>query len=114
MPLQRRLPKRGFHNIFRKHREIVNLGSLAIFDPGATVGIEDLVSRGLVRRGFPVKLLAKGELNHKLSLVVNSASKVAMQSIENLGGQVDIQPFKQGAAKRRESAKSMTEPLSDI
>src|SRR5499426_1442974 len=67
MPLQRRLPKRGFHNVFRREFSIVNLSRIdAAFEAGAVVDAAALAERGLVRRGQPVKVLGQGELTKAL------------------------------------------------
>jgi large subunit ribosomal protein L15 len=93
MPLSRRLPKRGFTNIFKKRVETVNLGSLNVFSEGEEVTPEILESRGLVKAGAPVKVLAKGELHHKLTLTVQAASKAAMEKVAAVGGTLKIVPF---------------------
>jgi large subunit ribosomal protein L15 len=97
MPIYRRLPKRGFHNIFSKQYEIVNLGRLqqAIdegkIDAGASVGAAELQAAGLVRRPKDgIRLLAKGRLKAKLSIEVTGASKAAVQAVEQAGGTVTL------------------------
>jgi len=97
MPLHRRLPKRGFNNIFRREYAVVNLGGLqrAIetgrLDPKATIGREALKSAGLVNRiGAGVKLLAKGELKQPLTIEVDRASKSAIEAVEGAGGKVVV------------------------
>src|SRR5258706_6916351 len=67
MPLQRRLPKRGFRPVSRVPFAVVNLGQLAAFPAGSTVGPEELRARGLVRGRHPVKCLADGTLPHALT-----------------------------------------------
>lgn len=90
MPLARRLPKRGFHNPFRKTFQVVNLGSLAAFEEGATVDLEALASKGLIaRRGGSVKLLGEGEAPKNLTVRVHAASKTARKKIEESGGTVE-------------------------
>jgi large subunit ribosomal protein L15 len=90
MPLARRLPKRGFHNLFRKTFQVVNLGSLAAFEEGATVDLEALASKGLIaRRGGSVKLLGEGEAPKNLTVRVHAASKTARKKIEESGGTVE-------------------------
>lgn len=87
MPLSRRLPKRGFHNPFRKEYEIVNLGSLERFDAGATVDVDALRERGLVRgRKQQVKILAKGELSKALTVRAAAFSAKAREIIVARGG----------------------------
>ena len=97
MPLHRRLPKRGFNNIFRQEHAVVNLGRLqqAIeagkLDPKATVGREALKAAGLVNKiGGGVKLLAKGELKQALTIEVDRASKSAIEAVEKAGGKVVV------------------------
>jgi large subunit ribosomal protein L15 len=97
MPLHRRLPKRGFNNIFRQEHAVVNLGRLqqAIeagrLDPKATVGREALKAAGLVNKiGAGVKLLAKGELKQALTIEVDRASKSAIEAVEKAGGKVVV------------------------
>ncbi|MFP6662664.1 MAG: 50S ribosomal protein L15 [Deltaproteobacteria bacterium] len=91
MPLQRRLPKRGFHNPFRKEFEVVNLASLALFDADSTVDPVALRQVGLVRRGaLPVKILAKGKLDRKLVVKAHAFSDAARAAIEAQGGEVEV------------------------
>ncbi len=97
MPLYRRLPKRGFHNIFRKKLTAVNVGRLqqAIdagkLDPKDTIDAEALVAAGVVRRVRDgVRLLGQGELKAKLTVDVAGASKGAVAAVEKAGGTVDI------------------------
>lgn len=87
MPLSRRLPKRGFHNPFRKEYAIVNLGSLERFDAGATVDADALRERGLVRgRKQKVKILAKGDLGKALTVRADAFSAKAREIIVARGG----------------------------
>ncbi len=90
MPLARRLPKRGFHNLFRKTFQLVNLGSLSGFEAGATVDLEALAGKGLIRlRGGAVKLLGRGEAPKNLTIHVHAASASARKKIEDAGGKVE-------------------------
>ena len=87
MPLARRLPKRGFVNIFAKHYTTVNVGQLEVFEDGSVVDAEALRSKGLVgtvRDG--VKVLGNGELTRKLTVVAEAFSDTARQKIEAAGG----------------------------
>lgn len=91
MPLQRRLPKRGFTNIFRKEPAIVNVKDLNRFEAGAVVDIASLNLVGLVkdvRNG--VKLLANGEVDRPLTVKVDKASKAAIEKIQAAGGSVEV------------------------
>lgn len=91
MPLSRRLPKRGFHNQHSVVAEIVNTGALSIFDEGATVDVEALVVRGLIRgSGAPVKLLADGDAPRNLTIRVHRASRSAREKVEGAGGSVEL------------------------
>lgn len=91
MPLIRRLPKRGFTNIFRKEVEIVNLDVLENFEDGATVDVDALKGAGKVRsRANIVKVLGNGELNRKLTVRAHRFSKSAREKIEAAGGTVEV------------------------
>ena len=91
MPLQRRLPKRGFNNIFAKEIATVNDSALNAFDDGATVTIEALVNAGLVKKALDgVKVLGNGELSKKLTVQVNAYSESAKQKIEAAGGKAEV------------------------
>jgi large subunit ribosomal protein L15 len=92
MPLHMRLPKlRGFKNPFRTEYQVVNLDRLEKFFPkGGKVTILDLNQKGLVRDGFPVKLLANGETTQKFDITVDAASKSAIAAIEKAGGSVTV------------------------
>ena len=90
MPLQRRLPKRGFNNIFRKEYAIVQVSNLEIFEPGSRVDREALIQTGLVdKRATLVKVLANGELNKSLTVAVDKVSQGARLKIEAAGGTVE-------------------------
>ena len=95
MPLNRRLPKRGFKNIFRKHFAVVNLGRLqeaierGALDSKSMVTIPMLQHAGLVGRlRDGVRLVAKGKLTTKLTIEVSGASKAAVAAVEKAGGKV--------------------------
>ena len=92
MPLVRRIPKRGFTNIFRVGYQVVNLRDLdRVFDAGDTVSLELLAERGLIRRGdTPVKILAAGELGKKLTVQAHAFSKNAQAGIEAAGGSCEV------------------------
>ncbi len=90
MPLARRLPKRGFHNHSRKIFQVVNVGSLAAFGEGATVDLEALASKGLIRRrGGSVKILGEGDAPRNLTVRVHAASATARKKIEANGGKLE-------------------------
>jgi large subunit ribosomal protein L15 len=91
MPLQRRLPKRGFTNIFKKEYALINIRDLSGFDPDSTLDIEALENAGLVREiKDGVKLLGDGEISHPLVIKVHKASKSAREKIEAAGGKVEV------------------------
>ena len=97
MPLYRRLPKRGFNNIFRKDYVTVSLGRIQIaldakkLDAKAIVNAEALVKAGVIRRPKDgVRLLSDGELKSKLSFDVAGASKAAIEKVEKAGGTVKL------------------------
>ena len=92
MPLQRRLPKRGFNNIFRKEIVAVNVADLeARFDNGAVVDVESLKQVGLVKNSFDgIKILGNGELTKKLTVKADAFSESAKQKIEAAGGNAEV------------------------
>jgi large subunit ribosomal protein L15 len=91
MPLQRRLPKRGFTNIFKKKIAVINVRDLAKFEIGAVVDTDALVQAGLVKgKRDGVKLLGHGEIKHSLEVKVNQISKSAREKIEAAGGKVEV------------------------
>jgi len=91
MPLQRRLPKRGFTNNFKKNVAVVNIRDLAKFDKGSVVDAAALAAAGLVKgRRDAVKLLGQGEIKYALDVKVNSVSRSAKEKIEAAGGKVEV------------------------
>ena len=92
MPLQRRLPKRGFHNPFRVEFAVVNLGQLeARFEAGAVVDAAALHARGLVRGARrPIKILADGELKKPLTVKAEKFSAKARARLEAAGGTAEV------------------------
>jgi large subunit ribosomal protein L15 len=91
MPLQRRLPKRGFTNPFKKTYSLVNLSALEPFAENSVVDAEALAASGIVRKASaPVKLLAKGDLTKPLTVKVQAASKKALEKVAAQGGRVEI------------------------
>jgi large subunit ribosomal protein L15 len=88
----RRLPKRGFTNIFAKVVDVVNVSDLnKAFEDGATVNAEALLDKGLIeRKGVLVKVLGNGELQRKLTVSVNRVSKSAQEKITAAGGTVEL------------------------
>ena len=92
MPLVRRIPKRGFTNIFRVEFQVVNLRDLdRVFSDGDTVSVEALIEKGLVRGGKRfVKVLGDGELTKKLTVQVHKFSASARAGIEKAGGSCEV------------------------
>ncbi len=92
MPLQRRVPKRGFNNIFRTEYAVVNLSSLEErFEANTTVDAESLKACGLIKKELDgIKVLAKGELTKALNVKVNAVSEAAKAKIEAAGGTVEV------------------------
>jgi large subunit ribosomal protein L15 len=91
MPLHRRVPKRGFHNPFRKEYAEVNLGRLEVFEAGSIVTPEILQKRGLVRKSLDgVKILAKGDLTKALTVRAHKFSAKAQERIAGLGGKAEV------------------------
>ncbi|OFE16927.1 50S ribosomal protein L15 [Humibacillus sp. DSM 29435] len=90
MPLHMRIPKlRGFKNPFRTEYQVVNLDRLELLFPeGGQVSVDDLVAKGAVRDGFPVKVLGTGEITVKVDIVANRFSASAKEKIEAAGGSV--------------------------
>ncbi len=90
MPLQRRLPKRGFRNPFRKRFAIIHLRDLNQFPAETLVEPGLLVQSGLLKEGDRVKLLSDGELEHPVSIRVHQVSKSALRKIEAASGRVEV------------------------
>lgn len=90
MPIHRRLPKRGFTNIFKKQFAIVNIQDLDRFETGSVVDEAALVRVGLVKgKRDGIKLLGKGEISNPLTIKVHKVSKTAKEKIEAAGGQLE-------------------------
>ena len=92
MPLQRRVPKRGFNNIFRTEMAIVNVAALeANYEAGAVVTIDSLIEKGLVKKVLDgVKVLGYGEITKALTVQANAISESAKQKIEAAGGKIEV------------------------
>ncbi|MCL1985663.1 MAG: 50S ribosomal protein L15 [Betaproteobacteria bacterium] len=90
MPLQRRLPKRGFKNHpFRQRYEVINLDRLLIaFADVSIINLDDIYARGLARRGAPVKILGRGEISVAVTVEAHTFAKSAVEKIQKAGGQV--------------------------
>ena len=91
MPIHRRLPKRGFTNIFRKVFAVINIRDLDKFESGAVVDENELIRCGLVKGPrYGIKLLAQGDIKKQLTVKVNRVSKSAREKIEAAGGSVEV------------------------
>jgi large subunit ribosomal protein L15 len=110
MPLQRRLPKRGFNNIFKKRWAIVNLASFKEVESGSVLDAEAFRALGLVRGpSLPVRLLAKGELDRALSFKVQYATASAIKKVQDAGGSVEITPLPKRKRKGLSSGEASGE-----
>ncbi|MCU0242803.1 MAG: 50S ribosomal protein L15 [Vicinamibacteria bacterium] len=91
MPLHRRVPKRGFNNLFRREFSYVNLGQLECFDPGTIVTPDVMLARGLVSRiRDGVKILGNGDLSRSLTVRAHRFSARAQERISAAGGRVEL------------------------
>ncbi len=91
MPLHRRLPKRGFANIFRKNIAVINIRDLKRFDKGSVVDEAALIQAGLVSgKRDGIKLLGQGEIDYALDIKINKISKSAREKIEAAGGKAEV------------------------
>lgn len=91
MPLQRRVPKRGFNNIFAKHYATINLRDLERFEDGAVVDAQALLDAGVLKKTLDgVKVLGNGELTKKLTVNCAAFSASAKEKIEKAGGKAEV------------------------
>ena len=91
MPLARRLPKRGFHNIFAKPLEAINVSALEKFEDGAVVDVQALLEKGVLSKcQYGVKILGNGNLTKKLTVRANAFSASAKAKIEEAGGKAEV------------------------
>jgi large subunit ribosomal protein L15 len=94
MPLQRRIPKRGFTNIFKKQYGIVNVSDLERFAGDSQIGPKELLQAGLVKTvNDGIKLLADGDITHAFTVQVHKASAAAVSKVEAAGGRVELIPL---------------------
>ena len=112
MPIHRRLPKRGFKNIFRKNLVVVNLGGLQAaidagkLDPKAPIDAGALAAAGLIKKPRDgVRLLAKGALKAKVNITVTGASKAAAAAVEQAGGSLTVTAPAQPSAEAAPEGK---------
>ena len=91
MPLSRRVPKRGFNNIFAKPLEIVNLSALNAFEDGAVVNAEALLAKGILNKcEYGFKVLGNGKITKKVTVEASAFSKSAKEAIEAAGGKAEV------------------------
>ena len=91
MPLARRLPKRGFHNIFAKPLEAINISVLDKFEDGAVVDAKALLEKGILSKcEYGVKILGNGSITKKLTVQASAFSASAKEKIEAAGGKVEV------------------------
>ena len=91
MPLARRLPKRGFNNIFAKPLEVINVSALNKFEDGATVNVCDLLEKGILSKcEYGVKILGNGALEKNLTVKAAAFSESAKSKIEAAGGKAEV------------------------
>ncbi len=91
MPLQRRVPKRGFNNIFAEAWTAINVSALEVFEDGATVNAAALVEKGIVKKADrPIKVLGNGKLTKKLTVNLNAYSATAAEKINAVGGKAEV------------------------
>ena len=91
MPLQRRVPKRGFNNIFAEEWIAINVAALEVFEDGATVDAAALAEKNIIKKADkPVKVLGNGKLTKKLTVNLNAFSASAAEKIIAAGGKADV------------------------
>ena len=91
IPLYRRLPKRGFNNVFAKHYAIVNVSDLEVFDNDAVITTEVLLEKRIIRKALDgVKILGRGELTKKVTVQAAIFSASAKEKIESVGGKCEV------------------------
>ena len=91
IPLYRRLPKRGFNNVFAKHYAIVNVSDLEVFEDGAVINTEVLLEKRIIRKALDgVKILGRGELTKKVTVQAAIFSTGAKEKIESVGGKCEV------------------------
>ena len=91
MPLARRVPKRGFNNIFAKPLEIINLSALNAFNDGDTVNAQVLLDKGILSKcQYGYKVLGNGKITKKLTVEASAFSKSAQEAIEAAGGKAEV------------------------
>ena len=91
IPLYRRLPKRGFHNVFAKHYTIVNVDALNVFEDRSVVSADTLIENGIINNVYDgIKILGNGEISKKLTVKASIFSASAKEKIEAVGGKIEV------------------------
>ena len=91
MPLQRRVPKRGFNNIFAEEWVAINVAALEVFEDGAVVDAAALTEKGIIKKAeLPIKVLGNGKLTKKLTVNLNAFSASAAEKINAAGGKAEV------------------------
>ncbi len=91
MPLQRRVPKRGFNNIFAEQWVAINVAALEVFEDGAVVDAAALVEKGIIKKAnMPIKVLGNGKVSKKLTVKLNAFSASAAEKIAAAGGKTEV------------------------
>ena len=91
MPLQRRVPKRGFNNIFAEEVAIINVAALEVFEDGAVVDNAALKTKGIIKKeSVPVKVLGNSKLTKQLNVAVSAYTESAAKKIEAVGGKAEV------------------------
>jgi len=90
MPLQRRVPKRGFNNIFATEWAAINVSALEVFEDGTVVDAALLAEKGIVKKNLPVKVLGNGKITKKLEVKLNAFSASAAEKINAAGGKAEV------------------------
>ena len=91
MPLQRRVPKRGFNNIFAQDWIAINVSALEVFEDGTVIDAEALKAKGIIKKAnLPVKVLGNGKLTKKLEVKLNAFSASAAEKIAAAGGKTEV------------------------
>jgi len=90
MPLQRRVPKRGFNNIFATEWSAINVSALEVFEDGTVVDAAALAEKGIIKKDLPIKVLGNGKLTKKLEVKLNAYSASAAEKIAAAGGKAEV------------------------
>ena len=91
LPIYRKLPKRGFHNVFAKHYTIVNVDALNVFEDGSVVSADTLIENGIINDiNDGIKVLGNGEISKKLTVKASIFSASAKEKIEAVGGKTEV------------------------